>query len=351
MIPEAIESVPLARLVAMAVPLCRAAGRGVRPTGPGAPPTYAEWKMAVLIMVAVLARRKSKNAQYRYLAGRRHWLERCLELPAFPSRSTYCMRYRQAHRLFEGAMVIQGRKAIAQGLIDPQVVAVDKSLIAACGAAWPPKARRRPRGADSEAGWGYSEHHDWVYGYSYEVVVTAKQGTVVFPLLGSAGPGNLSERRSFHAKIPQLPPQTRYVLADAGYDSNAYTDAVEYRPDGRSAQRRFVCPLHSRGGRPALGLIPRRGQRERHRQRRAKRDAFVRSPKGRRLYQRRRITVEPFNDWFKDKFDLHQQVWHRGLANNATAILAALFSYQLLVRYNHKMGHRNGQIQWILDII
>jgi len=29
--------------------------------------------------------------------------------------------------------------------------------------------------------------------------------------------------------------------------------------------------------------------------------------------------------------------------------LAAVFSYQLLVRYNHHCGRKNGQIKWILD--
>jgi hypothetical protein len=334
--------------------LCRAAGRQVPRTGPGAPLTYADWQIAVLIMVAVLAQRKSKSAQYRYLSQRRVWLKSRLSLRDFPSRSTYFIRYGNAHRLFERAIRLQGRQAIAQGLVDPQVVAVDKSLIPARGPVWSPQARRRgrrPRGLDDQAGWGYSEHHGWVYGYSYEAVVTAKNGTLVFPLLGSAGPANLSEHRSLGSKIPYLPAGTRYVLADAGYDSNAYTDAVEYLPNGRTTGRHFLCPPHPRGGKPAVGRLAHRGRRERNRQRRIQRQRLLNSPQGRRLYQRRRVTVEPFNEWFKDKFGLHQHAWHRGLENNATAILAALFCYQLLVRYNHKQGHKNGCIQWILDTI
>ena len=40
-----------------------------------------------------------------------------------------------------------------------------------------------------------------------------------------------------------------------------------------------------------------------------------------------------------------------GLENNKTQLLAALFTYQTLVRYNHRQGNENGQVQWILDML
>jgi len=46
---------------------------------------------------------------------------------------------------------------------------------------------------------------------------------------------------------------------------------------------------------------------------------------------------------------LDHRVWHRGLDNNRTQMLAALFGYQLLVRYNHRQGHENGQVTWVMD--
>ena len=63
------------------------------------------------------------------------------------------------------------------------------------------------------------------------------------------------------------------------------------------------------------------------------------------------MTVEPFNDWFKGLFDLGDHVWHRGLANNQTHVLACIFAYQLLLRYNHDNGHHNGRVKWILDTL
>ncbi len=90
------------------------------------------------------------------------------------------------------------------------------------------------------------------------------------------------------------------------------------------------------------------GKEQQHRQQRI---AFYQSPAGQRLYRRRVQAVKPFNEWFKALFDLNDRVWHRGLSNNQTQILAAIFCYQLLLRYNHCKGRQNGQVQWILDTL
>lgn len=353
--PEcAREGTILAQLVRMSTPLVKAAEKELPRAGPGAPPSYPEWRIAVLIMVAVAARRKSKSAQFRYLYERRNLLKKLLDMQTFPVRSTYFDRYRRAHAILGRAVRLQGRKAIEEGVADAETVSADKSLLTAKGPVWHKSARqrgRRPRGVDREATWGYSKYRGWVYGYSYEVVVSATNGSVVFPLLASVDVASASEHHTFGPKIQALPRETRYVLADAGYDSNAYGEAVEQRADGARTGRRFVCPLQHRGGKPSVGEFPHRGRRERSRRRRAQRSAFYKSRRGRQLYRRRGQTVEPFNDWFKVKFDLATSVWHRGLANNRTQVTAAIFVYQLLLRYHHKRGGRNGNTQWILDAI
>lgn len=351
---SAMEGTRLARLVRMAIPLCKAAERACRRSGPGAPPTYTDWQIAILILVAVLARRKSKSAQYRYLFERRKALANWLGLREFPGRTTYFDRYRHAYRLFRAGVIEQGRRAIREGLVDPEAVAVDKSLLHArgpCRHQRKGRKRKRLRGTDDEASWGYSTHHGWVYGYSFEVAVTATGGSLVFPLAVSVGTGSENEARSLPQKVRDLPPETRYVTADAGYDSNANGQFVEYDEQDQPTGRRLVCPLQSRAGKPSVGEVIQRGQRERYRQRRAKRLAFFNSRKGRRIYARRKKTVEPFNEWFKAKFDLNARVWHRGLLNNATQITVAMFAYQLLMRYHCRNGGTNGAFQWVLDTI
>src|SRR5439155_3319507 len=121
----------LRALVQLAVPALKAAQRQCPRTGPGAKPDIPDWVMAGLIMIAVLKKRKSKSAQYRYLAEKRGEIAGWLGSAAFPSRSTYFRRYRRAHRFFRAAVRVQGERAVADGVTDARDVAVDKSLVAA----------------------------------------------------------------------------------------------------------------------------------------------------------------------------------------------------------------------------
>jgi len=349
---RATDGTGLARLAKMAIPICRAAQRQCPRAGPGRKPDFDDASIAVLILVAVIARRKTKSSQYRFLWTHRQKVRQWLRLPRFPARSTYFARYRQAHRLFQAAVRLHGCDAIEDGLADASVVAVDKSLLAARGPNWNRKDRKANRippklhGVDPESQWGYSSHHGWVQGYSYEVLVTASKKGPVWPLLASANTANVSEHVSFAEKINVLPVEARYVLADGGYDKNEHGERVE---SGRRGGRHFLCPpgVMFQPNPPSGYRLTRREQRSRRL--RVRRAAYFKSPKGQRLYARRGITVEPFNEWFKRLFGLSGRVWHRGLDNNKTQVLSAVFAYQLLLRYNHECGNKNGQIQWILD--
>jgi hypothetical protein len=174
----------LRTLVEMAIPHCREAERQCPRTGRGRPPTIPDWVLAVLIMVGVPKRKKSKSAQYRFLQEHRCDQHRCdlgawLGTRTFPARSTYFERYRKAHRVFQKALQLKGQQALQEGLADPTIAAVDKSLIEALGPQWHKKdseAGRIPAGlsgVDQESTWGYSKHDGWVQGYSYEVVAAA----------------------------------------------------------------------------------------------------------------------------------------------------------------------------------
>jgi len=351
---RAKEGACLEALVRMAMPLCVEAERQCPRTGPGRRPEIPDWTMTTLIMVAVLAKRKTKSSQYRYLQAHRDELLKWLRHKKFPSRSTYFDRYRRAHRIFTVAVRLQGQTALREGIADPTTVAADKSLIAARGSVRSTrKDRPVPRGCDRDAGWGYSEHDRWVYGYGYEVVVTATKGSIVFPLLASVDPANRHEAATFGAKIAHLPAGVRNVLVDSGYDKNEYGERIEYDENGRHTGRRFICPPIRRFMRqkhPA-GQTRRSRSRQLAHERRQRRIRFYKSREGRRLHKRRSRTVEPFNEWFKSLFELDQRMWHRGLDNNRTQILAAIFAYQLLVRWNHRCGRRNGQIKWLVDTV
>lgn len=336
------DATPLQDLVSLAVPLCQKAATG-RPKGAGRPPDCPDWALAVLIMVVVLKRKKTKSAQYCFLCAHREELMQWLGVDHFPARSSYFDRYRRAHQLYRQAIRLQGEQVIAEDLADPQVVAVDKSLLEGLGPPWHKGQRDRgevPAGADTDTTWGYSEHHDWVQGYSYEVVVTATADSVVWPLVATVDTACASEATTFSDKISQLPASVRYVDADSAYDVDAYAQEIEQGADGRPSGRRFLCPENPRNG---TGNKPGAAG-----QRRRKRRAFLRSRRGRRIYRRRSQTVEPFHEHLSRVFEL-ERAWHRRLDNNRTQVLAAIFAYQVLLRHNHRRGRPNACIKDIVD--
>jgi hypothetical protein len=340
----------LVELIEMAKPLLQQAERECPRTGPGRPPRIPDWVLGALIMVAVLKRRKSKSSQYRFLQQHHHDLQKWLGVHRFPARSTYFDRYRRAHQLFQVAVRLQGRQAIREGFVDPRSVAADRSLVAALGPAWHKSQRAKgivPRGVDRDSTWGYSKHDGWVQGYGYEVVVSAPQSGVEFPLVAGVETASVHEMQTFVQKIPQLPEETKMVLADSGYDTNDIGEAIEWTSERKRTGRRFLCRQITRrrpGKEPChqtRRLLLRRARRE-------ARAKYFQTPAARRLY-RRRSRVEPFHQWFKNSFQLGDRVWQRGLDNNRTQLLAAVFCYQLLVRYNHRHHFSHAQIQWILD--
>lgn len=346
----------LSNLVSEAAAVCHAADDSMpKANGPGRPETYQQWQIASLILIAIARRCKSKSSQHRFLEKHEDelWvlLRDALLLTSLPSRATYMRRYATCHPLLAKAILIGGRRALQEHVADGRSIAIDKSMIAALGLRPPRRKGETWVGVDRQAAFGKSAHDGWVWGYSYEVAVSAGKHGVVVPLLASADTAAASEHRTGIAKVPDLPRCTKNVLTDCGYDSNALGDAVEYTCDGGRTGRRLVCPLQRRGGKPCVGEQKRKGARERRRQRRQTRHRFTGTRQGKRLMAQRRQTVEPFNQWFKHVFELEDHVWHRGLDNNRTMLLASMFCYQTLQRYNHSLGSRDARVKPLLDML
>jgi hypothetical protein len=344
----------LEELLALAIPLLEKAQESlaVKPLRPGRVPTYQDWQIAALILPGLLKKRKSKSATYRQMIANRDLLMRMLNLDRLPARSTFMQRYRTVWPLAQRAITLQGRAATRERLARPEHVSADKSIMRARGPVWHQKLRNKQivpklRAMDLQAGWGRSATRGWMWGYSYEVAVCAGRDALVFPLLASADTADACEMTTCLAKVAQLPHRTRTLAADSGYDSNKLADSFELdRHERPRRDRHFLCPsAHGPPlARPVTGF-----RRERQRQRRVKRLAYLSGKMGQRLYRRRKETAELFNANFKRLFELLGHVWHRGLDNNRSQLLLAIFSYQLLMRYHHKTGHRNEQIQYLLD--
>jgi hypothetical protein len=352
---RATDGALLDELVAMSVRVCQQAELGCPRQGPGRKPIIPEWVIAVMIMVAVMLKKKTKSAQYVWWREHAADFARWLPCQSFPGRSTFFERYRRVHRLYRQALVQQGQQAVKRGWADAKCVAGDKSLIAGQGPRWNASERKKgkvPRGVDVDTTWGFCTHDGWVQGYAFEVVVTASAHGAVWPLVASVDTASRSEQKTFLDKIPQLPDQTMYVLVDSGYDSNAVGEAVEWNGDRRTG-RRMLCPEVPRPNTKRQRQPHNRETRERqhHRRLRKGRRKFFGSRQGRALYARRKTSVEPFHAQLKHLFELEHRVWHRGLDNNRTMILAAISAYQILLTYNHRKRRPCAHLQCLLDAL
>jgi hypothetical protein len=339
----------------MAMPILKKAEARRPRLGRGAKPTIPDWLLGLMIFAAIAKQKKSKSAMYRYLSDtqtRKLFLQLTGQ-KQFPARSTFFDRYRRAHVLFEEAIKVQGELAIKDGIVDLEHLAIDKSNIKSKGRPYHKSDRnagKRPKGKgiDFEAGWGYSKLHNWTYGYSFEVVVSCGKGKQTFPLLASADSANTSELRTAMKKIKHLPKKMKTLSADAGYDSNELAERIMYDENGKPTGRRFLCPGNPRNKRPIEKGSHQSAKQIHSRKLREQRLKDLKSKTNQRIYQQRSRKIEPFNSWFKELFGL-DKVWHRGLANNQTQLLAAIFCYQLLVRWNYRKMKKNARVKSILD--
>lgn len=347
---RAREGTALVQVARIALRFCRQVGEP-HMVHRGRPLAIPTWVIAVMIIVAILQRRKTKSSQWAFWRERPSLWAEVFPHSSLPARSTFFHRYRRCHELLEKALKQGGREAIRRGWAQAECVAGDKSVIPARGRCPYPKSWRKTRKrVDYGAGWCKNNHHGWVWGYSYEVVVTAPgPGGVIWPLLASAAPANRHEQKSMLTKVAAIPPCTRFGLFDKGYDGNELAERFE---DAASPRRRhFLCPEIRRSN---TGKIPvkehkRSRKRKRQAQRRQQRREFFQHPRQQRLYARRLITVEPYHERLKQLFELQDRVWHWGADNNRTQLLAAHFAYQTLLHYNHQLGNHNSHLQRLLD--
>jgi hypothetical protein len=354
MFRRAKDGAGLDALALLVMETCRSTAESHPRTGPGRPPVVPDWVLATMIVVGTLLKKKTKSATFLWWRTHEADFARWMPNERLPGRSTFYERYRRLAPLFRPVMLALTQQAIQRRWADATCVAVDKSLIASRGRKWSSSQRRRGRvkpGVDVSATWGYSQHDGWVQGYGYEVVTTAAKQGPVWLLLGSVDTASRSERHSFLEKVSDLPFSTKYVLADAGYDSNTVAEAVEWTADQRRTGRRFIAPEIPR---PNVGRKRKPGSRETrerqyHRRLRDARRVTFQHPWARRLYARRKSRVEPFHAHFKHLFEFQDRVCHWGIENNRTHIMAAFVAYQVLLTYNHLQRRPNAKLQHILD--
>ena len=212
-------------------------------------------------------------------------------------------------------------------------------MFEAQGPLWHKKDRKKGvvpanlRNVDTDSQWGYSEYRGWVQGYAIHLLCSATPGFVHVPLDACATTANVSENGVFEPMIEHLHPDTKYIVADSGYDDGKLADKCELRKNDKYITRRLVVPMEKR-----KHTAPKRLPNIR----------FFRSMRGQRLFRLRKTTVEPMFDILKSLFNL-EPVWMKGKRNVQPLLLLSVLVYQLLLLFNFVNGRPVSHVKYILD--
>jgi hypothetical protein len=190
-----------------------------------------------------------------------------------------------------------------------RAVALDSTVLRAKGGEWHKKDREAgivPHSSiDTEAHWGKSGWHGWVYGWKLHLAVSV--AAVWIPLAARLTPANIADNRVAPSLMDALPEEARFVLGDTHYDDKDLREAS-------LREGRFLVTT-KRGPYPHT-------------------DCGV---EVRRIFHELRSrAIENFNGQFKSIFDGHEQVPTKGLVNTARFALGAVLVYQLALLYRHE---------------
>jgi hypothetical protein len=239
----------------------------------------------------------------------------------FPSRRTFERRLKALPETLPEQIGSLGRHLVA--LLRPwarsgRAVALDSTLLEAKGGVWHKKDREKGEvphtSIDTEAHWGKSGWHGWVYGWKLHLATTV--AGVWIPLAARLTPANVADSRIAERLIEELPEEARFVLGDTHYNA----------PEVRAAcveTERFLVASGGRGPYPHTdtGVGVRRV-----------------------FHGLRHVAIENFNEHFKAIFDAHGSVPTKGEADTARFAWGAMFVYQiaLLYRHEHDLGANVG---------
>ncbi len=238
----------------------------------------------------------------------------------YPSRRTFERRLKSVPETLPAQIACLGRELVES--IEPwarcgRAVALDSTLLRARGGVWHKKDRQKgevPHSAiDTEAHWGKSGWHGWVYGWKLHIACTV--AGVWIPLAARLTPANVADSEVAPRLVEELPEEARYVLGDLHYNT------PEVRQLWENADRILVAPKYGAYPHTDAGVEVRRI-----------------------FHELRSRAIENFNEQFKGIFDGHAQVPTKGLLNTTRFALGAVFVYQLALLYRHQHGQQDLRV-------
>ncbi|NMB89466.1 MAG: transposase [Chloroflexi bacterium] len=193
----------------------------------GHPFNYPTKRLILFFTIMMIRRISAFKAQHRWLQQHPQGRQ-LLGFETIPDRSTLSRRYPTLYETCQAFIAFLGRWAEALAPeFDSQVLAEDASLFKAQGPVWHQvdrQANRIPeklRHLDTDASWGKSAYHGWVYGYSCHLTCN-RSG---FPKLVQVETASVDESRVIDQKWEAL-----FALhPNAVVGDNAYFKATRVR--------------------------------------------------------------------------------------------------------------------------
>jgi len=302
------------------------------PRKPGRPFTYPPLVMLKCFVVMVWLKLDFHRGLYSKLSSGTLEAERLMKacgLCGLPSRRTFDRRFNNLAPDLKQRISTMAMLLCQQGIVDPSTVSTDSSLLKANGNIWHRRHMKRgilPCGnIDVEAHWGKTRCKGWVYGYKGCITVTALPPAV--PIYASLSTANVDDTIFYPELVDCLPLETRFNVADTGFDSS------ELYATSRQRRVRLVTPVRVYKNTPPE---------------RVKLAEFYNSPMGKALYRLRSVSVEPFISQLKDLFPI-DPLPVKGRRKADAYFLLSVLIYQLAVYLNHQTGRPHRHIKHLLN--
>ena len=285
----------------------------------GRPYTYEDQVLIVFFTMMMIRRITAFKAQHRWLS--RHPVEaQRLGMESIPDRTTLSRRFKKLYEIIQVFTIHIGWWAEMLGpVFRSQIVVEDASLFKALGPVWHQsdrQANRIPeklRNLDTDASWGKSAYHGWVYGYCLHLTCN-RSG---FPKLVQIETACVDESHILEQKsemIFQLAP--RALVAD-----NAYHQAMRVRNWAKGGVLLLTPAATWKNGRFAQAY-----------------QRLIRMPPFRNWLACRKTAIEPVFDLFAKVLGTtnnHKQLPVRGLANVRSFLALGVLAVQIAMITNN----------------
>jgi hypothetical protein len=296
--------------------------------------TYTEKLLIVFFTMMLIRRITNFKAQHRWLTAHRENAQQ-LGFPSIPHRTTLSRRFKNLSTTVRAFVAFVGWWAEdLHAAFSSQVLIEDASLFKAQGPVWHQsdrKAKRIPKGLrnlDTQATWGKSAYHGWVYGYSLHLTCTQTG----FPKFVQTETACVDESQVLEQKAPNL----FRLLPEAVVGDNAYFKALRVRHWAEQGVILLTPADQWQKGRYAQAY---------HR--------FIQLPRPAKWLACRKTAIEPVFDLFNKVLGTtqnHKQLSMKGLANVKTFLSLGVLAVQMAMIANNVWNLPLRQISNILTV-